>query len=154
MDSIIIGEYEERDSLQMAVIEMDSFECPWSEAIFRQELVSPISNLLVVRMKKDELRSVAGYIVYWLVSDEFHLHRIAIRRDWRGKGIASALMTHAFRHSLEMGANRATLEVRPSNLPALALYRKFGFTVKGVRTKYYEDTGEDALVMWADIPVA
>jgi ribosomal-protein-alanine N-acetyltransferase len=135
----------------MATIERDSFESPWSDVIFRQELASPISNLLVVRMQKDELRSVVGYIVYWIVIDEFHLHRVAIRRDQRGRGIATMLMKLALSHSLEKGANRATLEVRRSNLPALGLYRKFGFSVKGVRTKYYEDTGEDALVMWADL---
>jgi ribosomal-protein-alanine N-acetyltransferase len=61
------------------------------------------------------------------------------------------LLLEAFRASQEEGARWVTLEVRRSNLAAQSLYGKFGFLVKGVRPGYYSDTGEDALILWAEL---
>lgn len=146
-----IGEYEEGDIDEIIRIEQDSYPSPWSENLFRSEITSPISRLLVGRTTPAGRGSVVGYIVYWRVDDEVHLHNVAVRRDMRRKGIASRLLTEAIHLSRREGARWITLEVRHSNLPAQRLYEKFGLTVRGIRPGYYTDTREDALIMWADL---
>ena len=146
-----IGEYEEGDIDQILAIERDSFPTPWSANIFRGEIISPISRLLVARFESGWDGLVAGYLVYWQVADEIHLHNIAVRRDMRRQGIASRLLGEAVRCSRLKGARWLTLEVRRSNRAAQRFYKKFGFSVRGIRPGYYTDTGEDALIMWADL---
>lgn len=150
-DELIIGEYEEGEIVEIVAIEKDSFPTPWSENIFRSEITSPISRMLVGRWVKGEQGGVCGYIVYWRVDDEVHLHNVAVRRDLRRKKIAFRLLEEAIRRSRQEGARWVTLEVRRSNLPAQKMYEKFGFALRGVRPGYYGDTGEDALIMWADL---
>ena len=132
-------------------IERDSFPSPWSENLFRGEMTNPIARMLVGRVDPLPGKPVAGYVVYWLVADEMHLHNIAVRKDQRRKRVASLLLREAIRASQSEGARSVTLEVRRSNLAARNLYEKFGFSVKGVRSGYYSDTGEDALIFWADL---
>ena len=64
------------------------------------------------------------------------------------KGIGEALVSVLLEHTTEIGLLSHTLEVRASNDPAIALYSKFGFEAAGVRKNYYEDNGEDAIIMW------
>jgi len=146
-----IGEYEEGDLREIVAIERDSFLTPWSENIFRNEMTCPISRMLVGRLYHLQKRLVAAYLVYWSVEDEIHIHNIAVRPDLRRNGIATRMLDEALRRSRREDARRVTLEVRRSNLPAQRMYEKFGFSVKGVRPGYYSDTGEDALIMWADL---
>ena len=146
-----IGEYQEGDLDEIIRIERDSYPTPWSENLFRCEMTSPISRLLVGRMTREQEEEVAGYIVYWRVDDEVHIHNIAVRRDMRRKGIASRLLEEAFRRSRLEGGRWVSLEVRHSNHPAQRMYEKIGFTISGVRRGYYTDTKEDALIMWADL---
>lgn len=150
-DSIRIGNCREGDMGEMIAIEKDSFRSPWSEKLFRGEMTNPISRMLVARVDRLPDKPVAGYIVYWRVADEMHLHNIAVRTDLRRKKIALLLLREAIRASKSEGARWVTLEVRRSNLPAQNLYKKIGFAVKGVRPGYYSDTGEDALIFWADL---
>jgi ribosomal-protein-alanine N-acetyltransferase len=150
-NNIRIGECEEGDMREILAIERDSFPCPWSENIFRGEMINPIARMLVGRVDPLPGKPVAGYVVYWRVADEMHLHNIAVRRDQRRKRVAFLLLREAIRASQSEGARRVTLEVRRSNLPAQNLYEKFGFSVMGIRPGYYSDTGEDALIFWADL---
>jgi len=136
---------------EIIAIERDSFPSPWSENIFQNEMTNPIARMLVGRIDRLPGKPVAGYVVYWQVADEMHLHNIAVRKDQRRKRVACLLLCEAIRASQSEGARRVTLEVRRSNLPAQNLYEKFGFSVKGVRPGYYSDTGEDALIFWADL---
>jgi [ribosomal protein S18]-alanine N-acetyltransferase len=149
--SLLIGEYEEGDIDQIVAIERGSFPTPWSANIFRSEITSPISRMLVARVDRDAGGWVAGYLVYWRVVDETHLHNIAVRRDMRRQGIASRLLGEAVLSLRSEGARWLTLEVRRSNLAAQRFYEKFGFSVRGIRPGYYTDTREDALIMWADL---
>ena len=151
MDNIRIGECEEGDMREILTIERDSFPSPWSENLFRSEMTNPLARMLVGRVDPLPGKPVAGYVVYWRVADEMHLHNIAVRKDLRRKRVAFLLLREAIRASESEGAQRVTLEVRRSNLPAQNLYEKFGFSVKGVRPGYYSDTGEDALIFWADL---
>jgi ribosomal-protein-alanine N-acetyltransferase len=150
-DSLEIGEYAEGNIGEIIAIERESYSFPWSENTFRQELTSPISQMLVGRTVRERERRVAGYAVYWKVADEIHLHNIAVRRDMRRRHVASRILGEAIRRARLEGARWITLEVRRSNLPAQKFYEKFGFSVRGVRPGYYTDTREDALIMWADL---
>jgi len=132
-------------------IERISFPTPWSEEMFRAELRSPISRTLVAETEGNGGAAIAGYINFWLVADEFHLNSIAVRGKLKRKGIASVLMREMIRIARRRGCVHGTLEVRRSNLAARKLYEKFGFTMRGVRPRYYSDTGEDAIIMWVEL---
>ena len=112
---IRIGEYEEGDIDEIIRIERDSYPTPWTENLFRCEMTSPISRLLVGRTIEEKTGGVMGYVVYWRVDDEIHLHNIAVRRDMRRKGIASRLLEEAIRCAQREGGRWITLEVRRSN---------------------------------------
>lgn len=146
-DDLKIGEYQEGDLVEILAIENDSFPTPWSPALFHSEMNNPISRILVGRVELDLGNAVAGYIIFWRVADEIHLHNIAVRRDLRERGIASRLLSKVIWDCRLEGARFMTLEVRRSNVPAQKLYDRFGFSVRGLRPRYYTDTGEDALIM-------
>ena len=150
-DSLFIDEYEEGDLVEILEIERDSFPTPWSPGLFRGEMANSISRMLVGKALQAQGMVVVGYVVFWRVVDEIHLHNIAVRRDLRKCGIASLLLSKVIRDCRPEGARFVTLEVRRSNLPAQKLYESFGFSVRGVRHGYYTDTGEDALIMSADL---
>lgn len=149
--SIFIGKMTGADLPEIMKIERASFPAPWSEALFRQELEFALSRSLVAKSKGKPGGETIGYITYWIVFDEIHVNNLAVRPDLRRKGIASRLVGSALDQAIAEGANRCTLEVRVSNEAAKRLYEKFGFTVHGVRPRYYAESGEDALVMWADL---
>jgi len=136
---------------QIIAIERESFPTPWSASIFRGEIASPISRVLVAKFHHDAGAWVAGYLVYWQIVDETHLHNIAVRRTLRRQGIASRLLVRPCAVRGLKGAKWLTLEVRRSNLIAQRFYEKFGFSVRGIRPGYYTDTSEDALILWADL---
>jgi ribosomal-protein-alanine N-acetyltransferase len=140
-----------KDLSYVLEIEKLSFKTPWSEGMFRNELKSPISFQYVAVEERLDSEKILGYIVFWLVADEIHLNNIAVRHDLQGLGIGSVLMESMFNTGRELGASSVTLEVRFSNTAALALYKRFGFKKYGVRPRYYSDTNEDALIMWAEI---
>jgi dihydroorotate dehydrogenase electron transfer subunit len=150
-DGLNIAEYKDGDLIEILEIEKEAFPTPWSPAIFRSEISNPLSRMLIGRAAHAQGMAVVGYIVYWHVADEIHLHNIAVRKELRKDGIASLLLSEMIRESRVEGARWVTLEVRRSNLPAQKLYEKFGFSVKGVRRAYYSDTGEDALIMSSDL---
>lgn len=153
-DRICTGEFREGDLSQIIAIERESFPSPWTESIFLGEMNNPISRIIVGRDDASQRDWIAGYIVYWLVADELHLHNLAVRRELRRRRVASLLLSEALRSGKSEGAHLITLEVRRSNLPAQGLYKKFGLFVKGVRPGYYGDTGEDALILWGEIDSA
>lgn len=139
------------DLEEVMAIERSSFVTVWSEETFRQELTLPAHHNLVARIEGENGWEVAGYINFLTVVDEVHIRDIAVRENLRMRGIASKLIAATINISLHKGAIYATLEVRRSNTPAIKLYEKFYFVVKGTRPLYYSDTKEDALIMWSDL---
>ncbi len=93
---------------------------------------------------------VVGFCAFWLVFDEVHINNVAIRPAWRGQGIGTALLEHVFAAGGELGARRATLEVRASNAGARRLYARLGFQETGIRRNYYTNPIEDAVILWRD----
>jgi [ribosomal protein S18]-alanine N-acetyltransferase len=89
-----------------------------------------------------------GYLVCSRYADVWHLMNVAVDPGRRRLGIASGLIRRLFD---EVGSGaRLTLEVRTSNQGAIAMYERFGFVAAGHRRRYYQDNGEDALIMWLD----
>ena len=92
---------------------------------------------------------VVGFGGMLFVAGDGHLVTLSTDPDWQRRGVATQLLLALCREALAAGCEQLTLELRASNVPALALYRRFGFAPAGVRKGYYEDNGEDALVLWA-----
>ncbi len=119
---------------------------PWSLGLFVAELGRGDQRVYLVA--RDDGR-VIGYAGALLVAGEAHVTTIAVDPDRRGRAVATRLLLALIRRGVELGVGSVTLEVRASNEPALALYRRFGFVPAGVRKGYYSKPLEDALVLWA-----
>lgn len=105
---------------------------------------SAVNNLTANTPASSPTIGLAGF---WLMADEIHISTIAVYPAWRGLGLGEWLLLHLFEAGLALGATVATLEVRPSNEVALALYQKYGFEQVGRRRHYYSDNDEDALIL-------
>jgi ribosomal-protein-alanine N-acetyltransferase len=130
------------DLPEVIAIERRSFPAPWSLAMFVLELSKP-SSICVGAIGEGRL---IGYLICSRYHTVWHLMNVAVDRDSRRLGVASALIQHLLETSGE--AERYTLEVRISNTEAIKMYESFGFRSAGVRRRYYHDNNEDALIMW------
>jgi len=101
-------------------------------------------------LARDANRRAVGFCSFWRVLDELHINNLAVLPELRRTGIGSTLLAFVLQKGLELGAKRATLEVRRSNDAARTLYDRFGFSVAGVRANYYSKPVEDALVLWKE----
>jgi ribosomal-protein-alanine N-acetyltransferase len=135
------------DLPQVMGIERRAFPTAWSPAMFVLEL-SKSSTIALAAVLPDRPRSrrLAGYLVCSRYADVWHLMNVAVDPLIQRRGIGTALMEALIERA---GADEpVTLEVRPSNTTAIRLYDRFGFRPAGTRPRYYQDTGEDALIMW------
>ena len=140
------------DLARVVEIEATGFKHPWSRELLERELGHTWSTiLLAVELDDEGAERVLGYIVFWLVHDEVHVLNIATALEARRRGIGRALMRAAHDHGCQRGAALATLEVRRSNAPAIELYRSLGYRHVGIRPNYYQEEGEDAIVMMLDL---
>lgn len=135
------------DVAAVAAIEASTFPVPWSESAFAEDLEAPGRIWLVA----EDAGEVVGYAGGWLLDDEAHVMNIAVAEEYRGAGLGRALFAALRARLAAAGARRVTLEVRPGNAEAIALYESFGMHSVGVRANYYAETGEDAMIMWGDI---
>ena len=131
------------DLPHVIAIERRSFPTPWSLAMFVLEL-SKASGICLAALDGDE---PVGYCVCSRYDTVWHLMNVAVNPDRRREGVAAALLRRLFDEADKPG-EQYTLEVRPSNGAAIALYEAFGFKRAGVRKGYYHDNKEDALIMW------
>lgn len=165
----VIEPMQLRDVAEVMGIERLSFPTPWSARAYRYELrENNLSHYLVARPRRplarkepgfwDGLRrslgvaaplevNLLGYGGFWLMAGEAHISTIAVRPEWRRRGIGELLLVAMLERAVELGADLATLEVRVSNVAAQGLYQKYGFAKVGLRPRYYSDRGEDALIM-------
>ena len=143
------------DLPQVIAIERRAFPTPWSLSMFVLELSRPGGVCLAAVEEGNHIDGrglrrasprLLGYLICSRYVDSWHLMNIAVDPAARRQGIGTALLEELFKRA---GRDDAyTLEVRPSNAPAIRLYERFGFRAAGARTRYYQDTGEDALIMW------
>jgi ribosomal-protein-alanine N-acetyltransferase len=127
-------------------IEGEVYPRPWSMSLFMSELALRASRAyFVARVGRD----VVGYAGLMMSVDEGHVTTIAVDPKWHRHQIGTRLLIALAREAIAREASALTLEVRVSNRGAQALYRRFGFAPVGVRKNYYQESNEDALVMWA-----
>lgn len=129
-------------------VEEASFTNPWTREMYLAELEN--RGVSFCFLASDEHGAVVGFCSFWRVLDELHINNLAVLPDVRRSGVGSALLTRVLREGAQLGARRATLEVRRSNNAARLLYEQFGFSIAGVRHGYYSNPVEDALVLWRD----
>jgi ribosomal-protein-alanine N-acetyltransferase len=134
----------------ICAIELEAFATPWTAEAFHNELVN---NHFARYMVMELAGEVVGYGGMWLIVDEAHITNIAISYRFRGRKYGERLLIELKKTAAFMGAMRMTLEVRVSNIIAQRLYGKLGFYPVGTRRGYYSDNNEDAIIMWADLPV-
>lgn len=139
---------DEQDLDGVLAVEAASFTNPWTREMYAWELQNrSVCHIYVVRTPA---MPVAGFCAFWLVFDEIHINNIAILPELRGQGIGTALMHRVMEEARNLGAKRATLEVRASNEGARKLYERLGFYVAATRRNYYSQPVEDALILWRD----
>ncbi len=131
------------DMDEIMAIERASFDYPWSSRFFLQELQVSCSRSVLAEVSG----RIVGYVLFWLLADTVDVHNIAVRKDFRRRGIARRLLQQVVSEGQRRSIVRVTLEVRKSNISAQKLYESFGFFVTGVRKGYYLDDGEDAITM-------
>jgi ribosomal-protein-alanine N-acetyltransferase len=128
-------------------IERQVYPRPWSPSLFLAEMSESANRTYLVARIGRDLVGYAGMICY---GDEAHVTTIAVDPEHHRRKIGTRLLYELIESAIEMGARAVSLEVRVSNWGAQRLYGRFGFRPVGVRKNYYQETGEDALVMWVD----
>ena len=125
-------------------LDVQTFAMPWSKEALSYDILENDNAFVIVAEYEGEF---AGYADIWTVLDEADLNSIAVRVDFRRKGIGDAIMLAMTEILSANGVATINLEVRVSNMPAIKLYKKYGFNECGVRPGYYLDNGEEALIM-------
>ena len=141
----------EHDLLEVVAIEDMSNLSPWGWDAYHTELQATATSLmLVARVSSSTAEAdhpVVGFIVARQLADEIHINNVAVKPEFRGRGIGRMLMKTALAWGREINARQAVLEVRAGNGRAHQLYRGCGFEVIGRRRSYYRSPVEDALLM-------
>ncbi len=131
------------DLPQVIEIERRAFPTPWSLAMFVLELSKPSGVCLAASIEG----RLVGYVICSRYETVWHVMNVAVDPEHWRQGVASALLTDLYTRVGDPEA-RFTLEVRRSNDVAIALYERDGFRAAGIRRRYYQDNGEDAVIMW------
>jgi [ribosomal protein S18]-alanine N-acetyltransferase len=143
-DEYVIRPLNITDLPLMRAIEEASFSTPWPGNAYETELTTNRLARYIGAWRDTELLGFGGI---WLMVDEAHVTTIAVAPELRGGGLGTALMLELLQEARRGGARVATLDVRVSNEDAQRLYARLGFAVAGRRVRYYEESGEDAIIM-------
>jgi ribosomal-protein-alanine N-acetyltransferase len=132
-------------------LELLCFPAPWSPETYRNELLhNRFGNYWVLRplpANQNGHPPILAYGGYWLMGDEVHIVTLATHPAYRRRGLSEQLLQRMIEQCRVAGARLVTLEVRVSNRAAQQLYAKLSFVEVGLRRAYYQDNGEDALLM-------
>lgn len=132
---------------QVLRIENEVYPRPWSATLFLQEIVRRSDRAYLVAKSTTE---VVGYGGLMVTGTEGHVTTIAVDPALHRHHIGTKILLGLIDIAMERGCKAISLEVRKSNSGAQRMYEQFGFRPIGVRRGYYIETGEDAIVMWAD----
>lgn len=134
-------------------IERSVYPRPWSPALFASEIARPGRRYVVGLAPGGRwlaLRRLVGYAGIAVDGRRGHVTTVAVHPAHHRRKVASRLLVALLRAAVASGADSVILEVRADNRGAQRLYTGFGFAPVGIRPGYYAETGEDALVMYAD----
>jgi ribosomal-protein-alanine N-acetyltransferase len=134
----------EDDVDQVLTIENVSFASPWRREHFLHEIYE---NVFAVNRVYKSGDTVVAYACVWRIGEELKINNLCVAPAWRERGLGRRLLRELLGFARNNGCKLATLEVRPSNAAALALYLAEGFVETGRRANYYATEGEDAIVM-------
>jgi [ribosomal protein S18]-alanine N-acetyltransferase len=128
---------------EVAALEARSFHNPWTRDMIARDLAqSSVGHVFVLRRPGGP---VLAFCSCWIVVEELHVITLAVDAEYR---LGLRLMQGVLREAARLGATRATLEVRASNVAARRLYESLGFAVATVRPAYYTNPDEDAFILW------
>ena len=128
----------------IAKLERECFSRPWSERMLGEELENQCAAFLTAT---DENGEVLGYAGLLVAADEGYITNVAVFPEYRRLGVAAKIIEVYMNFAAANDLAFLTLEVRPSNEAAIALYRRFGFEEVGRRKNYYDLPKEDALIL-------
>jgi ribosomal-protein-alanine N-acetyltransferase len=150
-EGITISRMSEHDLLEVVEIEEQSGLSRWGWAAYYAELQGANRDLMLIarpsRVSAIEAFVIAGYISARETAGELHINNVAVRAEFRRRGIGAALLNQVLEEARRRNAKAAFLEVRSANVAAQALYEKSGFKAIARRTNYYSEPLEDAVVM-------
>ncbi len=141
---MVIRQMEEKDIPYVHEIEGRIFSRPWSKEDFRKSIQDPHNIYLVVEQDGE----IIAYCGLWGVAGEGQINNVAVESSYRNRGIGRKMLQSLIDIGRNNGLKSFTLEVRVSNLSAIALYHRLGFQAAGIRKSFYEAPKEDALIMW------
>lgn len=142
---IIVRCMDESDVDPVFRVESKCFSTPWTRESFEYEMKENDKALYVIAEYEG---NILGYAGLWKILDEGHITNIAVLEEFREKGIATLMINRLLELAKESSINSFTLEVSSTNYVAIKLYESFGFRRCGLRKGYYEDTHDDAIIMW------
>ncbi|MGQ0761483.1 MAG: ribosomal protein S18-alanine N-acetyltransferase [Acidobacteriota bacterium] len=141
----------EHDLLEVVALEEMCNLSPWGWDAYHTELQSAANSLMLVARAAGSMseaeRPIVGFIVARELAEEIHINNVAVKPEFRSRGLGSMLLKTALAWGRERRARQAVLEVRAGNNMAHQLYRGCGFEVIGRRRRYYKSPVEDALLM-------
>ena len=146
---MLIREMTLKDIPQAVEIETQCFSLPWSEKSFQDSITREDTLFLVC----EEQDIITGYIGMYISFDEGSITNVAVSQNYRKKGYGEALVFAAKEKAREKQVERIFLEVRVSNTPAIALYKKLRFENLGIRKNFYDHPREDAYIMSCELSV-
>lgn len=134
--------YSDADAPHIAELEKECFADPWS-----QNAITEAAKYGTIFLLAEQDGKILGYLGMKPILDEGYISNVAVTSSARGKGIGSALLEKLTSYAKENGIKTISLEVRPSNAPAIALYEKFGYKQVGRRKNFYSHPTEDGLIL-------
>jgi len=143
MPNITIRRMAESDLDTVSTIEREVFEDPWSLDAFKTDLNNKMAWPMVAEFEK----KVVGYSNIYIVAGEVQIGNFAVAPGFRKRGVGKKLMNVIFEKANENKCHTVFLEVRESNLPAMELYKSYGFVSAGKRKDYYSNPRENAIIM-------
>ncbi len=130
-------------TFDVAEIEKSCFSKPWSQKAIEAELLNENAHFYVLLYDN----KVVGYGGMHMAVDECYIANIAVLPNFRKNGFGKAITTHLIKEAEKLSCEFISLEVRPSNKPAVSLYNTLGFEEVGKRKNFYTSPVEDGLIM-------
>jgi [ribosomal protein S18]-alanine N-acetyltransferase len=146
VDSISVDRIE-----SILILDRLCFGGLWSIDSYRRELTNENSHFIGISVDptlEPVTEGIIGFGCFWAILDEAHITLLGIHPRYQRQGFGQLLLGALLERARSIEMARATLEVRDSNHGAICMYEKCGFQTVGRRKKYYQDTGEDGVIMW------